>query len=196
MHFDTINITGTIKNIIKEISIFSPNFAYINTDKVLICISSNKKGNGGATYGKLVPLRFEGGNAAVKYNNHFYSMPTIKSEGIEQFYIIYFFIPRFFDLTFEEKIKIIFHELYHISPDFNGDIRRVSKGKSAHGHSKKHFDSLFIDDLIQFSSYIKKTPYIHFLNMNTKSLYKQFSKVIGRRMKMPKPIVSHTPLFD
>ena len=37
-------------------------------------------------------------------------------------YILNFYLPRFMDLSLTEKVTTIFHELWHISPDFDGDV--------------------------------------------------------------------------
>ncbi|MFC1669647.1 putative metallopeptidase [Spirochaetota bacterium] len=189
MHYDVINITKTINQIIYEISNFSNNFSHINPEKVLVCISSNKKNYPGGTYGKLVPLRFEGGEETLKYQEKYYSIPSIFLNGKKQLYIIYFYMPKFFDLSYKEKINIIFHELYHINPEFNGDIRRISKVKSAHGYSKKQFDLKYKRDIDSFNKYILQTPYLNFLKMDSRFLFANYKKVIGRRMKKPKPMI-------
>ena len=48
------------------------------------------------------------------------------AKGVEMLYILKFYLPRFQNEPFEEKLTTIFHELWHISSDFNGDIRRHS----------------------------------------------------------------------
>jgi hypothetical protein len=108
---------------------------------------------------------------------------------VDQRYLIYFYHPRFFNLSPSEKLKVIFHELYHISPDFNGDIRRLAAHKASHGASRERFDDFFEHDLTKFYAYIEKTPYMKFLEMNARALRLSFEKIKGRRMKMPKPVV-------
>ena len=40
----------------------------------------------------------------------------------------------FLDQTFEEKLVTVFHELYHISPAFDGDLRRlIERGADLRG---------------------------------------------------------------
>ena len=41
-------------------------------------------------------------------------------DGREILYLVTFCLPRFLDLTFDEKFVTIFHELFHIGPSFNG----------------------------------------------------------------------------
>ena len=55
-------------------------------------------------------------------------------------YLLRFVLPRFLDLPFDEKLITIVHELWHISPKFDGDLRRFEGRCYAHGHSRKGYD--------------------------------------------------------
>jgi hypothetical protein len=81
----------------------------------------------------------------------------------------------------------MFHELYHISPEFNGDIRRMGKFKSAHGHSKKSFEANYIKYASNYFNKITGTPFYSFLQMSFEDLRKQFKVIQYRRMKNIKP---------
>ena len=52
-----------------------------------------------------------------------------------------FCLPRFLDQTFEEKLLTVFHELFHIGPSFDGDLRRHPGRYAVHTHSKAQYDS-------------------------------------------------------
>ena len=52
-------------------------------------------------------------------------------------YLVTFCLPRFLDQDFDDKFVTLFHELYHISPDFDGDLRRHDGRYDLHSHSKK-----------------------------------------------------------
>ncbi len=186
---ESINITDVLTLIIQDIQKRVETFSFLDMDRLTVCIASNRKNSRGGIYGKLVPLHFENGAKQVTYRGKIYSMPTVIRDSIRQKYLIYFYMPKFFDLDAREKLRVIFHELYHISPDFNGDIRRMTKGKAAHGHSRKHFDSHFENELEIFFNYIKDTPYIRFLQLTGKDLFMIFNNVKGRRMKLPKPVL-------
>jgi hypothetical protein len=185
----TINISEVLTLIIHEIISHVPMFSHIDMGRVHVCMSSNRKSRGGATFGKLVPLKFKDGREALSYRGRWYAMPEVLHNGMPLLYIIYFYSPRFLDLSAFEKMRVIFHELYHISPNFNGDIRRMGKVKSSHGASRKHFDSHFEDDLVPFYKYISETPFMNFLEMDTQTLFSTFKKVYSNRMKVPRPVV-------
>ena len=60
--------------------------------------------------------------------------------GREMLYILSFYLPRFQNLDFREKLITVLHELWHISPQFNGDIRRHAGRYHAHTHSQAEYD--------------------------------------------------------
>ncbi|MDY6968141.1 MAG: putative metallopeptidase [Spirochaetota bacterium] len=188
-HKENINITDTLTNITDLIIHHTSIFKHIDLKRILICLSSNRGNSKNGVYGKLVPLRFKNGSEKIQYKGKIYAMPKIENNKLDQLYIIYFYFPKFFDIDPYHKLSVIFHELYHISPKFNGDIRRMGKVKASHGHSKKHFDSLFENEVQNFYKYISQSKYMNFLHMDGKTIHKKHNNVYCRRMKVPKPVI-------
>src|SRR5437762_680149 len=58
----------------------------------------------------------------------------------EVLYLVTFCLPRFLELDFDEKLITLFHELYHIGPDFDGDLRRHGGRCTIHSRSQKLYD--------------------------------------------------------
>jgi hypothetical protein len=56
-------------------------------------------------------------------------------------YLVTFCLPRFLDQDFDDKFITLFHELYHISPTFDGDLRRHAGRCEVHSHSKRLYDA-------------------------------------------------------
>ena len=79
----------------------------------------------------------------------------------------------------------MFHELYHINPAFNGDIRRMGKFKTAHGHSKKSFEEKYIEYADTFFKTIQNTSYIQFLQMTSEDIRNSF-KIVKYRLPLQK----------
>jgi hypothetical protein len=186
---NSINLSEVLSLIVHSASEKCALFSHIDSAKCLICVSSSRSGRGGI-YGKLVPLRFENGERVLIYKNRKYIIPSLFIKETEILYIVYFYMPKFFNLPAKDKLNVIFHELYHISPLFNGDIRRMGKVKAAHGHSKKHYDSNYENELNEFFSYLEQTPFINFLKLDEKGLKKNFKKIKSVRMKLPKPFIA------
>lgn len=189
MSFDSINLTDVLTLIIHDMIKSTEEFKPFNLNKILICCASNRNDFKGATYGKLIPLRFKNGSEIINHNGRFYKIPKVTINDIEILYLIYFYIPKFFNLSAKDKVNVMFHELYHINPGFNGDIRRMGEFKSAHGHSKKSFEEKYIDYADKFYDKIESTPYYNFLQMNSYDIEKHFKKITYRRMKSIKPVL-------
>ncbi len=185
---DEIDLSSTLTAIISEIVSRTPSLAHIDVERILVCVGSNRKGRRGGLYGKLIPLRFKNGSPRLLHRGRTYAIPEISHNGRTCLYMLYFYMPRFFDLSWEGKLGVLFHELFHISPRFDGDIRRMGAVKAAHGHSKRHFETLFSPELRAFIPYAHTSAHFEFLSMNTHVLYRRYRAVTGIRMKNPKPL--------
>ena len=56
-------------------------------------------------------------------------------------YLVTFCLPRFLDGSFDSKFVTLFHELYHVGPTFEGDLRRMAGRCPMHGGSKRAYDA-------------------------------------------------------
>ena len=59
--------------------------------------------------------QFRDGAGELYHHGKRYTMPVVMCNGISQLYLIYFYFPKFFDLPAMEKLRVVFHELYHIN---------------------------------------------------------------------------------
>jgi len=127
-----------MSRLIEDIASRCDVFGHVDMQAVLVgCIKARNCHNTGL-YARTVPLRFENGSQTIEKGAAVYRVPTVVHEDNEILYIVSFCLPRFQDLSFEDEITTIFHELYHISPHFNGDIRRFEGRKYVHGAAKKY----------------------------------------------------------
>jgi hypothetical protein len=88
-------------------------------------------------------LLFENGARATFRRGAFWKVPdVVDANGRKLLYILTVYIPRFLALPLNDKIQTLTHELYHIAPDFNGDVRRFGGKNYAHGPSRKKYDAI------------------------------------------------------
>ena len=85
--------------------------------------------------------------------------------GVPIKYVMDFYVPVFFNLSFREKLVTVLHELYHISPKFDGELRTFKGRSYQHGPSKEKYDNYMeylCDKYIRFGSkaleFLKDTP--------------------------------------
>jgi hypothetical protein len=101
-------------------------------------------------------------------------------------YILTFYLPRFLDQPFREKVSTVFHELYHIGPRFDGDLRRFGGRYHVHSKSQKEYDALaerFAD------AYLARRPperVVGFLRQRFSGLERLHGRVVGLQVPVPK----------
>ena len=104
----------------------------------------------------------------------------------EVLYLVTFCLPRFLDLDFDEKLITLFHELYHISPEFDGDLRRHGGRYSIHSHSQRRYDE-HMAHLARMYLASGADPQLHaFLRLNFSELESRHGSVIGVVVLRPK----------
>ncbi|MBN1592906.1 MAG: hypothetical protein JW941_06645 [Candidatus Coatesbacteria bacterium] len=181
-----IDVTGTLTEITTHICRNVDTFSHIDPDGLLVCYAQAKKKSLHGMYAKIHPTCFRGGKRRIEHRGREFAYPIIEIDGRRILYVLYFYYPRFQNLRFETKLLTIFHELYHIGPKFDGDIRRFPGKYYAHGKSQKDYD----DSLkVKIDAYLKRfgeEEILQFLKMDFKDLQKKYGRVIGTTMKMPK----------
>jgi hypothetical protein len=185
----TLNLTCELERLIGDITDRTPELQHILPERLLVCVSSGRPSAGGSL-AKIHPLRFAGGEKSVTTKRGrrrvVCTMPTITHQGEEILYVIYFLVPRFLELPFREKLITVFHELYHISPACDGDIRRFPGRNYAHGSSTKSYNAL-MGNLVD--SYLERLPEnsrLGFLEGNLASLRARHSAIVARRLQAPR----------
>lgn len=186
----TLNLTRSLEELVAEIVGQVADFRHIDPAKVLLCVSSTRGGGVHGTYAKIHPLRFPGGcrSREVRRARRVFTctMPAVTHRSNEILYIIYFLVPRFFNLSLREKLVTVFHELYHISPDFDGDIRRFPGRNFAHGSSRKRYNKLMeslVDGYLQGK---ESRDSLEFLEGDMDALRLKYQTIVGRRYPAPK----------
>lgn len=186
----TLNLSAELERLIAGLATELPVFRHIDPARLLVCVSSTRSGGVGGTYAKIHPLRFPGGTRSSRVRRGrrtvTLEMPDITHQGVEILYLIYFLVPRFLDLPLREKLITVCHELYHISPNFDGDLRRFPGRNYAHGSSRKKFNLVvagFVD------AYLSATPEENlprFLTAATADLRRENRAIVARRMTAPR----------
>lgn len=179
-----------MKELIADIARRSRPFRHIDSHKIFVGVSHSRNRRRHGLQAKLVPLKFQGGKRVIQAKGDWYcKMPKIVLDGQEILYAIYFCLPRFQNLSFEEKMLIIFHELYHINPDFNGDIRRFPGKYYQHTSSEKEYDRVVQSFSMRYlSSPLSRRP-TRFLRYDHEQLRERYGEISGLTLRLPDPIL-------
>ena len=181
-----INITDCLQEIVAHVCRNVPIYSHIDPDQIMVCFAKSRKKTMHGIYAKVCPTRFPGGKKSVVHRGREFSYPTIMVGSNQILYVIYFYYPRFQDLTFETKLLTIFHELYHISPRFDGHIRRFPGKNYQHGHSKEAFDEPLKQVIADYIATYRDEELLEVLKLDFKQLQEEFGRIEGQTMQMPK----------
>jgi hypothetical protein len=106
----------------------------------------------------------------------------------EMLYLVTFCLPRFLNQSFDDKFVTLFHELYHISPAFDGDLRRHRGRYSVHSHSKREYDALMGQLAREYLANGADAKLHAFLRLNFQQLQQRHGNVVGVMVPRPKLI--------
>jgi hypothetical protein len=164
-----------------------PELAHVDLARVAISFSQARKQSTSGLYASLTPMRFAGGTRAEKRRGRYYTSQTLRdSHDREMLYILSFCLPRFMDLEFREKLATILHELWHIGPRFDGDIRRHAGRCYAHSASQQRYDAAMLALADRWLAAGPAETCYEFLRGRFEDLQRQYGRVYGWRVTRPK----------
>ena len=164
-------------------------FAHIDISKVAICFTQTRSKVLHGLQAKLTPMRFERGSLTCFRRGRTWTVQRLYVGKQEMSYILTFYLPRFLDQSFSEKFITILHELYHISPHFDGDIRRFTGRCHVHSRSQQSYDDQMEVYAREYLSCQPPAELYSFLELNFKQILKQYGGVIGLQVPIPKLIL-------
>jgi hypothetical protein len=183
------DFTAAIRVVCTDMARRVPELSHIDMQGVAVGACQTRNGAMHGVFATLTPLRFEGGrlDKTVRGRRH-RIQPLTDNAGQEFLYLLNFYLPRFLNLSLEDKLSTIVHELWHVGPEFNGDLRRHEGRCYAHGHSQKKYDAQ-MDRLTQ--QWLAADPPHHlyeFLEYTFHELSAEHGGVRAQRWPTPKVI--------
>jgi hypothetical protein len=188
------NYTEAMAEVVRDVVATLPELAHVDLDRVLLSIAQARQASQHGVYASCVPLRFEGGALESQIGRRRYRMPALKHQGREMLYVIYFMLPRFHtEQDYHGKLATIIHELYHISPQFDGDIRRFAGKNFAHGHSRERYHAAMCRLADRYLATSPKARAFEFLTTPFAELLERPGGVVGTCVRRPKAALVETP---
>lgn len=180
------DFTAAIRLLCEDICRDVEELGHVRMDDVAVGFSQTRRGGPHGIQASLTPLRFENGARLSQRRGRTYTIQTVLGkDGRESLYLLKFYLPRFLDLPFHEKMTTVVHELWHISPAFDGDLRRHPGRCYAHTGSQANYDAAMKR---KAEYYLKRCqrPELHtFLRFNFVELQKNFGKIVGAKYRTP-----------
>src|SRR5262249_52325983 len=136
---------GHIRRLCDDISRRCPELRHIDAARPPFGATPARTGRPYGLQARVTPLRFRNGSLTRHRRDGAYQVQRYFVGESEMLYLVTFCLPRFLDQDFDDKFITIFHELYHISPGFEGDLRRHEGRYDLHSHSKRLYDQHMAD---------------------------------------------------
>jgi predicted metallopeptidase len=187
---------GHVQRLCRDIVVRSRELKHIDVSKLLFCMTQARTGRVHGLQARVTPLRFRSGALRRRRHGIPYQVQRYIVDGCEMLHLVTFCLPRFLDQEFDDKFVTLFHELYHISPEFDGDLRRHAGRCQVHSHSKRVYDRHMAHLAREYLD-TRPDPSLHaFLRLNFAQLAHRHGGVVAVVVPRPKllPIVTPEPL--
>jgi predicted metallopeptidase len=182
------DFTQAMARLCHDISDRHEAFAHIDVSRIAICFSQARSRALHGLQAKLTPMRFEGGELTCRKRGRTWTVQRLFVGKREMSYILTFYLPRFLDQSFQEKFVTILHELYHVSPLFDGDIRRFGGRYHVHSASQRDYDGQMEVYAREYLSMNPPAELYRFLKLDFRGILERHGGVIGLQVPIPKLI--------
>lgn len=181
------DFTSHMRALCEDITRRLPSLGHVDMDRVAVSFSQARKRVRHGLYATLTPMRFEGGALSTHRSGQRYTVQRLYApDGREMLYILSFYLPRFLDETFREKLITVLHELWHIGPQFDGDIRRHPGRCHVHTQSQREYDAQMA---VLTDKWLAQRPderLYQFLHDDFDTLYRRHGGIYGIKVPHPK----------
>jgi predicted metallopeptidase len=178
------DLAGELDRLVADIARVCRGFGHIDPARLLVGWTSSRRRRFG-TYATIYPLRFARGRTSVAARGTLWHLPRIVRDGHEILYVIMFYVPRFFALDARARLSVVFHELFHVSEAFDGDLRRFDGYRSAHGRSTAWFESRYQDELAVYVASRRARFFHDLLCLSHREIEARHGALIPRRVRRP-----------
>lgn len=163
--------------------------AHVDMRRVAIRFCQTRQRTRHGMYASLTPMRFEGGQLTGRRRGRTWTVERLYDDaGREMLYLLSFYLPRFLERPWQEKLETVVHELWHIGPAFDGDLRRHPGRCYAHGHSQKAYDARVAELTAKWLALDPPSASYGFLRLDFRELVARHGRIVGQKIRTPKLI--------
>ncbi len=185
-----LDFTAHVRRLCDDMVARTAALSHVDMQRVAVGFTQARKATMHGMYASLTPLRFAGGALqCVRRGRKWGVQRVFTPDGREMLYVLTFYLPRFLNLPFCEKLATVMHELWHIGPQFDGDLRRFDGRCFAHGGSQKRFDARVAELLAQWQRQSPPADLTEFLRYDFSELIARHGRVFGHKVRPPKLVV-------
>jgi predicted metallopeptidase len=176
---------GHVRRLCADVVKHCPDLRHIDVSRLLFGMTQARNPYAHGLQARVTPLRFHGGALLRRRKGIDYQVQRYVVDGQDMLYLVTFCLPRFLDQDFDDKFITLFHELYHISPAFDGDLRQHEGRYALHSHSKRQYDACMADLARAYLRNGADRPLHGFLRLNFAQLRHRHGSVVA--VQVPRP---------
>ncbi len=183
-----------IRRLTEDICAHMPEFKHIHVPRILISALQARNERRHGLQARVTPLRFPHGQLQRQRRATTFQVQRYFLGDHEFLYLMTFCLPRFLEQDFDDKLITLFHELYHIGPEFNGDLRRHHGRYQLHTHSQCQYDK-HMAGLAREYLVMRPNPELNgFLRLNFGQLMQRHGAIVATVVPRPKMVPLLGPL--
>lgn len=181
------DFTAAMRRVCLDMTLRLPELAHVDCSRVAIRFCQTRKRVSHGLLASLTPLRFANGETVSRRRGRAYCIESVlDGAGREMLYLLSFYLPRFQNHTLDEKLATILHELWHIGPAFDGDLRRHDGRCYAHGPREKEYHASMHVLAREWLSRDPPPELYAFLACDFRQLKMKHGGVFGARIRTPR----------
>ena len=175
-----------VRRLCEDIVHRCPDLGHVRPARVLFAVTQARNGRAHGLQARVTPLRLHGGQLVRRHRGVTFQVQRFFVGDEEVLYLMTFCLPRFLNQGFDDKFVTLFHELFHIGPQFDGDLRRHTGRYAVHSRSQRRYDERMAA-LARAYLATKPDPALHaFLRVNYAQLRHRHGSVVGVVVPRPK----------
>ena len=187
-HHPPLDFTDRIGRVCADVAARCPELAHVDPARVLFTFTPARNRSVYGLQARVTPMRFRNGALVRRFRGAAYQVQRYFVDGREMLYLVTFCLPRFLDQSFEEKLVTVFHELYHVGPRFDGDLRRHGGRYDVHSRSKKAYDAHMAQLVKRYLAGHPDPESLGFLRHGADTLWAAHGGITGVTVPRPKMV--------
>jgi hypothetical protein len=180
------DFTARMRALCADVAARCEELRHVHMPRVLVTFTPSRNRSRYGLQARVTPLRFRGGTLTRRHGPTEYQVQRFFVNEHEMLYVLTFCLPRFLDQSFREKLVTVFHELYHVSPAFDGDLRRHPGRYAVHSHSKDRYDARMAELVKDYLADHPEPGVFDFLRAGYRELWESHGGIAGVVVPRPK----------
>lgn len=189
---EPFHFCDAVRRLCTDVVARTSELAHIDVTRILFGFTQARNNRPHGLQARVTPLRFRHGQLTRRHRGVVFQVQRVFVDGREMLYLMTFCLPRFLNQEFDDKFVTLFHELYHIGPAFDGDLRRHAGRCTVHTHSQRCYDEQMAKLARRYLAG-RPAPELHaFMRLNFAQLVARHDSVVGAVVPRPKmvPVVA------